>query len=81
VVAHAQLLNRNVELATQICAVAAPVPQGLKAIEVAGAAAIIDPALVGEQKIAGTTPGIPPAWGSAIAKSPSATDGRSGGQP
>jgi enoyl-CoA hydratase len=52
VVAHARLLDRTVELATQICEVAAPVMQGLKAIYVAGAAAIIDPALAAEQTIA-----------------------------
>jgi enoyl-CoA hydratase len=54
VVAHTQLLDRTVELATQICEVAAPVMQGLKAIYVAGAAAIIDPALAAEQTIAAT---------------------------
>jgi enoyl-CoA hydratase len=54
VVAHTQLLNRTVELATQICEVAAPIMQGLKAIYVAGAAAIIDRALAAEQTIAAT---------------------------
>jgi enoyl-CoA hydratase len=54
VVAHKQLLDRTVELATQICEVAAPVMLGLKAIYVAGAAAIIDPALAAEQTIAAT---------------------------
>jgi enoyl-CoA hydratase len=57
VVAHTQLLDRTVELATQICEVAAPVMKGLKAIYVAGAAAIIDPALAAEQAIAATTAG------------------------
>jgi enoyl-CoA hydratase/carnithine racemase len=57
VVAHTQLLDRTVELATQICEVAAPVMQGLKAIYVAGAAAIIEPALAAEQAIAVTTVG------------------------
>jgi enoyl-CoA hydratase len=52
VVAHTQLLDRTVELATQICEVPAPVMQGLKAIYVTGAAAIIDPALAAEQTIA-----------------------------
>src|SRR3979490_1639445 len=44
VVAHTQLLDRTVELATQICEVGAPVMRGLKAIYVAGAAAIVGPA-------------------------------------
>jgi enoyl-CoA hydratase len=52
VVAHARLLDRTVELATQICEVDAPVMQGLKAIYVAGGAAIIDPALAAEQRMA-----------------------------
>src|SRR6201998_4572082 len=52
VVAHARLLDRTVELATQICEVDAPIMQGLKAIYVTGAAAIIDPALAAEQTIA-----------------------------
>jgi enoyl-CoA hydratase len=54
VVPHAQLLDRTVELATQICEVAPPVMQGLKAIYVTGAAAIINPALAAEQAIATT---------------------------
>src|SRR5271167_5194043 len=54
VVAHTRLLDRTIELATQICEVAAPVMKSLKAIYVAGAAAIIDPALVAEQAIAAT---------------------------
>jgi enoyl-CoA hydratase/carnithine racemase len=54
VVAHTQLLDRTVELATQICEVAAPIMQGLKEIYVAGAAAIINPALAAEQAIATT---------------------------
>jgi enoyl-CoA hydratase/carnithine racemase len=54
VVAHARLLDRAVELATQICAVDAPFMQGLKATYVTGAAAIIDPALAAEQTIAAT---------------------------
>jgi enoyl-CoA hydratase len=54
VVAHARLLDRTVELATQICEVDAPIMQGLKATYVAGAAAIIDPALAAEQTIAAT---------------------------
>jgi hypothetical protein len=43
------LLDRTVELATQICVVAGPVIQCLKAVYVAGAAAIINPALAAEQ--------------------------------
>ncbi|MGO9034564.1 MAG: enoyl-CoA hydratase [Mycobacterium sp.] len=54
VVAHTQLLNRIVELATQICEVSPPVMQGLKAMYVTGAAAIINPALAAEQTIATT---------------------------
>jgi enoyl-CoA hydratase len=54
VVAHSRLVDRTVELATQICEVAAPIMQGLKEIYVAGAAAIIDPALAAEQAIATT---------------------------
>ena len=54
VVAHTRLLDRTVEVATQICEVAAPVMQGLKAIYVAGAAAVIEPALAAEQAIAAT---------------------------
>lgn len=53
-VAHTQLLDRTIELATQISEVAAPVMQGLKAIYVDGAAAIIDPALAAEQTITAT---------------------------
>jgi enoyl-CoA hydratase len=57
VVAHARLLDRTVELATQICEVNAPIMEGLKAIYVAGAAAIIDPALAAEQRIAAAAAG------------------------
>lgn len=53
-VAHTQLLDRTIELATQISEVATPVMQGLKAIYVDGAAAIIDPALAAEQTITAT---------------------------
>jgi enoyl-CoA hydratase len=49
---HTHLLDRTVELATQICEVDAPIMQGLKAIYVAGGAAIIDPALAAEQRMA-----------------------------
>ena len=57
IVAHTQVLDRTIELATQISEVAAPVMQGLKAIYVAGAAAIIDPALSAEQTITATATG------------------------
>ena len=62
VVPHAQVLDRTVELATQICEADAPIMQSLKAIYVAGAAAIIDPALAAEQtfakSVAGHTDGL-----------------------
>jgi enoyl-CoA hydratase len=54
VVAHTQLLDRTVELATQISEVSPPVMQGLKAMYVTGAAAIINPALAAEQTVATT---------------------------
>src|ERR1700741_1377374 len=54
VVPHAQLLDRTVGLATQICEADAPIMQGLKAIYVAGAATVIDPALAAERTIAAT---------------------------
>jgi enoyl-CoA hydratase len=57
VIAHRRLLDRTVELATQICEVAAPIMQGLKAIYVTGAAAIIDPALAAEQRMAAAAAG------------------------
>jgi enoyl-CoA hydratase/carnithine racemase len=57
VVDHARLLDRTIELATQICEVAAPIMQGLKAIYVSGAAAIIDPALAAEQRMAAAAAG------------------------
>ena len=52
VVPHAQLLDRTVGLATQICEADAPIMQGLKALYVAGAAATIDPALAAERRMA-----------------------------
>jgi enoyl-CoA hydratase len=52
VVPHKQLLDRAVELATEICERDAPIMQGM-AIYVAGAAAIVDPALA-EQRITAT---------------------------
>ena len=56
VVEHARLLNRTVELAAQVAEVASPIMQGLKAIYVTGAAAVIDPALAAEQAIAAAAP-------------------------
>jgi enoyl-CoA hydratase len=53
VVAHERLLDRAIELATQIAEVPAPTMQGLKEIYTTGSAAIIDPALAAEQAIAG----------------------------
>jgi enoyl-CoA hydratase len=53
VVPHDQLLARAVELAGQIAEVPAPIMAGLKEIYVAGATAVIDPALAAEQAIAG----------------------------
>jgi enoyl-CoA hydratase/carnithine racemase len=52
VVAHDRLLDRAVELATAIAEVPGPVMRGLKEIYTAGAAAVIDPALAAEQRIA-----------------------------
>jgi enoyl-CoA hydratase len=52
VVAHEQLLDRAVELATQIAEVPGPTMLGLKEIYTTGAAAVIDPALAAEQTIA-----------------------------
>ena len=52
VVPHARLLDRTVGLATQVCEADAPIMQGLKALYVAGAAAIIDPALAAERRMA-----------------------------
>lgn len=53
VVPHERLVHRAVELATQIAEVPAPVMAGLKEIYVSGSAAITDPALAAEQRIAG----------------------------
>ena len=53
VVAHDRLLDRAVELAARIAEVPTPTMAGLKAIYVAGAAAVVDPALAAEQAIAG----------------------------
>ena len=52
VVAHDRLLDRAVEVAAQIAEVAGPTMLGLKEIYVTGAAAVIDPALAAEAKIA-----------------------------
>lgn len=53
VVAHERLLDRAVELATQIAEVPAPVMAGLKEIYEAGSATVTGPALAAERKIAG----------------------------
>jgi enoyl-CoA hydratase/carnithine racemase len=55
-VAHALLLDETVDLATQVAEVAAPIMQGLKAIYVTGAAAVMDSALAAEQAIAAAGP-------------------------
>ncbi len=52
VVAHDRLVGRAVELATQIAEVPSSVMRGLKEIYTTGAAAVIDPALAAEEKIA-----------------------------
>ena len=52
VVAHDQLLDRALELASQIAEVPSPTMLGLKEIYLTGAASVIDPALAAEQKIA-----------------------------
>jgi enoyl-CoA hydratase len=52
VVPHERLLDRAVELATQIAEVPAPVMLGLKEIYTSGAGVVIDPALAAEAKIA-----------------------------
>jgi enoyl-CoA hydratase len=52
VVAHDQLLDRAIELAAQVADVPGPVMLGLKEIYTAGTAAVIDPALAAEAKIA-----------------------------
>ena len=53
VVAHDRLVDRAIELATQIAEVPKPTMLGLKEIYVTGAAAVIDPALAAEDAIAG----------------------------
>ena len=52
VVAHERLLDRALELAGQIAEVPGPTMLGLKEIYTTGAAAVIDPALAAEEKIA-----------------------------
>lgn len=52
VVAHDRLLERALELAGQIAEVPGPTMVGLKGIYTEGAAAVIDPALAAEQRIA-----------------------------
>jgi enoyl-CoA hydratase len=52
VVPHERLLDRALELAGQIAEVSGPVMLGLKEIYTAGAAAVLDPALAAEAKIA-----------------------------
>jgi enoyl-CoA hydratase len=54
VVPHDRLVPRAVELATQIAEVPAPIMAGLKQIYVTGWAAVTDPALSAEQRIAGS---------------------------
>ena len=54
VVPHERLLDRAVELATQIAEVPGPVMLGLKEIYTSGAGVVIDPALAAEAKIAFT---------------------------
>jgi enoyl-CoA hydratase/carnithine racemase len=53
VVAHDRLLDRAVELASQVAEVPKPTMLGLKEIYVTGAAAVVDPALAAEDAIAG----------------------------
>lgn len=52
VVEHDRLLVRAVELAVQIAEVPGPIMRGLKEIYTTGAAAVIDPALGAEERIA-----------------------------
>ncbi len=52
VVAHERLLDRALELAGQIAEVPGPTMLGLKEIYTTGAAAVVDPALAAEEKIA-----------------------------
>jgi enoyl-CoA hydratase/carnithine racemase len=52
VVPHERLVDRALELAGQIAEVPGPAMLGLKEIYTAGSAAVIDPGLVAEEKIA-----------------------------
>jgi enoyl-CoA hydratase len=52
VVPHDRLLERALELAGQIAEVPGPTMLGLKEIYATGAAAVVDPALAAEEKIA-----------------------------
>jgi enoyl-CoA hydratase len=52
VVSHERLIDRALELAGQIAEVPGPVMLGLKEIYTTGAAAVVDPALAAEEKIA-----------------------------
>jgi enoyl-CoA hydratase/carnithine racemase len=52
VVPHERLVDRALELAAQIAEVPGPVMLGLKEIYRAGAAAVVDPGLAAEEKIA-----------------------------
>jgi enoyl-CoA hydratase/carnithine racemase len=52
VVAHDRLLDRAIQLASQIAEVPGPTMLGLKEIYTTGAAAVIDPALAAEERIA-----------------------------
>src|SRR6478752_3270440 len=54
VVAHERVVDRAVELATQVAEVPGPTMLGLKEIYVRGASAVIDPALAAEDDIAGS---------------------------
>jgi enoyl-CoA hydratase/carnithine racemase len=51
-VPHERLIDRALELAAQIAEVPGPVMLGLKEIYTTGAAAVVDPALAAEEKIA-----------------------------
>jgi len=52
VVPHDRLLDRAIDLATQIAEVPGPTMLGLKEIYTTGATAVIDPGLAAEEKIA-----------------------------
>jgi enoyl-CoA hydratase/carnithine racemase len=52
VLPHEQLIDKALELAGQISEVPGPVMLGLKEIYTTGAAAVVDPALAAEEKIA-----------------------------